>query len=148
MNDKIASGNCDKLPVMHHLLAGLKAHVSEVMMTTLDKARRSCGGAGYQSNSGFTELASAGSPIPTYEGDNTVMAQQTLSYIQKKFKKIQQGKPAEGYFAYFNKVEELCARKDQAKTKEVFYDMDHLDAALSIRAAWVVRDVLKKLSNR
>jgi hypothetical protein len=28
------------------------------------------------------------SPVPTYEGDNTVMAQQTFSYIKKKFKKI------------------------------------------------------------
>lgn len=73
MNELIVKGDFGRLPVMHHLLAGLKSYVSEVMMTTLDKARRSCGGAGYQSNSGFTELASMGSPIPTYEGDNTVM---------------------------------------------------------------------------
>jgi hypothetical protein len=41
---------------MHHLLAGLKAQFSDHMMQVFDKARRSCGGAGYQSNSGFTEM--------------------------------------------------------------------------------------------
>jgi len=42
-------------------------------MNTSDTARRACGGAGYQSGSGFSEIFSQGSPIPTYEGDNTVM---------------------------------------------------------------------------
>lgn len=73
MQDNVAKGNYDFLPVMHHLLAGMKALCSDSMMVTFDRARRSCGGAGYQSNSGFTDLFHAINPIPTYEGDNTVM---------------------------------------------------------------------------
>jgi acyl-CoA oxidase len=62
-----------KMDVLHHLLAGFKAHFSEEQVVSVDKCRRACGGAGYNSSSGFTEIANACSPIPTYEGDNIVM---------------------------------------------------------------------------
>jgi acyl-CoA oxidase len=74
------------LDVMHHLLSGLKAQVSEHLYKTADIARRQCGGAGYQSNSGFTELFSQFSPVPTYEGDNTVMLLQSSRYVFKLVK--------------------------------------------------------------
>ena len=45
-----------------------------------------CGGAGYASSSGFTELISANSPIPTYEGDNNVMLGQASRFIFKLIK--------------------------------------------------------------
>lgn len=47
MTESIDKGDYSMQPVMHHLLAGLKACVSEDMVITLDKARRACGGAGY-----------------------------------------------------------------------------------------------------
>jgi len=76
---------------MHHLLAGLKAHFSESMIYVFDRARRSCGGAGYQSNSGFTEIFMGSSPIPTFEGDNTVMLLQSSRFVFKLFKKANKG---------------------------------------------------------
>jgi len=42
-------------------------------MLDIEEARRLCGGAGYQSNAGFTTIFAALSPMPTYEGENTVM---------------------------------------------------------------------------
>merc|ERR1711957_454409 len=134
MNDKIAEGNFDKLPVMHHLLAGLKAHVSDVMMTTLDKARRSCGGAGYQSNSGFTELASAGSPIPTYEGDNTVMLLQSARFVFKLVKKASKGQALPYPFEYISKAEELKAIKGKGQSVEEMMDIEVIENALAVRA--------------
>lgn len=86
MKEKISQGNFEMMPVMHHLLAGLKAQNTEIMMVTIDKARRCCGGAGYQSNSGFTEIHSGASPIPTYEGDNIVMSLQSARFIFKLVK--------------------------------------------------------------
>ena len=47
LQEKVEQGNFDKLPVMHHLLAGMKSLFSESMVTTIDIARRACGGAGY-----------------------------------------------------------------------------------------------------
>lgn len=47
MQEGVAKGNFDKLPVMHHLLSGLKACISENMVKSIDISRRNCGGAGY-----------------------------------------------------------------------------------------------------
>lgn len=61
------------MDVLHHLLAGFKSYYSEECVAGVEKCRRSAGGAGYGSFTGFTELHSQISPVPTYEGDNTVM---------------------------------------------------------------------------
>jgi len=146
MNDKIAKGNFDKLPVMHHLLAGLKAHVSEVMMNTLDKARRSCGGAGYQSNSGFTELVSCGSPIPTYEGDNTVMLLQSARFVFKLVKAAQKGAPLPYPFSYIGKAKQLSAIQGKGKSVEEAMDIDVIEQALAMRALSQIEATVKAMA--
>lgn len=70
------------------------------MVDSVDKCRRSCGGAGYASMSGFTELSSVCSPIPTYEGDNIVMLLQASRYVLKLFKKAQKGDKLPYPFTY------------------------------------------------
>jgi len=45
--------------------------------------------------------------VPTYEGDNTVMAQQSISYIKFKLGKINKGVPTTGILRYLNKIDEL-----------------------------------------
>lgn len=146
MNDKIAVGNFDKLPVMHHLLAGLKAHVSEVMMNTLDKARRSCGGAGYQSNSGFTELIACGSPIPTYEGDNTVMLLQSARFVFKLVKAAQKGGPLPYPFSYIGKSKELAAVKGKGKSVQEMMDVNVVEQALAARALSQIETTVKAIA--
>ena len=100
------------LEFMHHFTSGLKSLFSNMTYEGTDTIRMNCGGAGYSVWSFLPEAFSAQSPIPTYEGDNTVMAQQTFSYIKKKFKKIKNGKPTYGWFKYFNVIDELCLAKD------------------------------------
>jgi len=67
------NGEFDRLDVMHHLLAGYKAIFSDRIVAMVEIARKSCGGAGYSAWSGFPNLFFNTSPVPTYEGDNTVM---------------------------------------------------------------------------
>lgn len=83
--------------------------------------------------------------MPVYEGDNTVMAQQTVGFIQKTFLAIAKGKPARDLFSYLNEIEALCSLKKSAETVDQFLDLNHLEQALSIRAAFSVRDVMQKL---
>ena len=89
MMDDIKEGNFEKMDVLHHLLAGFKAYFSEELLVGVEKCRRSAGGAGYASFSGFTEISTSVSPVPTYEGDNTVMMLQASRYIFKLAKKAQ-----------------------------------------------------------
>ena len=73
MMDDIQLKNYQRMDGMHHVLAGFKALMTDSMIANVETARRACGGAGYASNSGFTELYQNVSPMPTYEGENTVM---------------------------------------------------------------------------
>ena len=100
--DKINKQDYSKMDAMHHILAGLKALFSEQLMENVDKARRACGGAGFASNSGFTELYQNCSPIPTYEGDNTVMLGQSVRYLNKLLKRVQKGEKIPYPFEYLN----------------------------------------------
>lgn len=114
----------------------------------IELVRVNCGGAGYSAWSYLPELWSQYSPVPVYEGDNTVMAQQTVGYIQKKLVKISKGQPAEDYFAYLNNIDKLCSETSQNLKEEDFLDINFLEKCLSIRAAWIIRDVTVKLSDK
>ena len=70
----------------------------------MEDARRACGGAGYQSSSGFTALYAGLSPIPTYEGDNVVMLGQASRYLVKQFTKAVDGKKLNFPFDYLNRM--------------------------------------------
>lgn len=79
----VRSGKFNKMDVIHHLLSGFKATFSEEYVNAGETARKSCGGAGYASNSGFSQLFHNSSPIVTYEGDNTVMLLQASKFLMK-----------------------------------------------------------------
>ncbi len=84
--DDVKLHNFERLDVLHHLLSGFKAFYSDEVMSGVEKCRRSAGGAGYASFSGFTDLMNMASPIVTYEGENTVMALQATRYVFKLVK--------------------------------------------------------------
>lgn len=50
----IKSKKFTRMDAMHHILSGFKAIFSYQSIVDIDEARRACGGAGYQSFSGFT----------------------------------------------------------------------------------------------
>ena len=74
--------------------------------------RQSLGGAGYSAWSGLPYLISMYSPETTYEGDNSVMAQQSFNYLRKLIKKSKNGVVKDlGFFNYFNEIKELSQIK-------------------------------------
>lgn len=118
----------------HHILSGFKAMFSNQALSDVEEARRACGGAGYQSNSGFTALFSGASPVPTYEGENTVMLGQASRYLVKQIKKASEGKKLTFPFTYLSQMQTTLATKNQARTVEDFLNIDILDLALQARA--------------
>ncbi len=83
MMEELKVQNFQRMDVLHHLLAGFKSYYSEEVMAGAEKCRRSTGGSGYASFTGFTELFEQASPVPTYEGDNTVMMLQASRFVFK-----------------------------------------------------------------
>jgi|LauGreDrversion4_2_1035121.scaffolds.fasta_scaffold143791_3 acyl-CoA oxidase len=147
MYEELTKGKFKTLDILHHYTSGLKSIYSQSCYDGLDQIRQSCGGAGYSAHSLLPQLYADYSPVPTYEGDNTVMAQQSLNYLQKKLKQIKAGKKATGVLSYLNNIDTLCNIKSDATTVATFSDLNHLDNALAVRAAYKVRDVLGKLEN-
>ena len=103
-------------------------------MVTIDKARRSAGGAGYQANSGFAELFYAASPVPTYEGDNTLMMLQSARFVFKLLKKAKKGQVLPYPFEYISKAKELLDIKGKGTSLEDMTNIQTLDQALAVRA--------------
>ena len=128
---------------MHHLLSGFKAIFSSQAMDDVEDARRACGGAGFQSFSGFTQLHDIGSPVPTYEGDNTVMLSQASRYLVKLINKASKGKPLVYPFEYLSKMQETLAARDQGKSVEDFHNLDILDRALQARACNLIEATMR-----
>jgi len=69
------NGKHTLLDMMHHFTSGLKALYSQMTYDGIDFVRANCGGAGYSAWSNLPELFGVYSPVPVYEGDNTVLAQ-------------------------------------------------------------------------
>ena len=84
MNEEIKFGKFKTLNMMHHFTSGLKSLYSRMTYDGIDLIRANCGGAGYSVWSFLPQFFSEYSPVPVYEGDNTVMAQQTWAWLEKK----------------------------------------------------------------
>ena len=84
MNEEIKFGKFKTLNMMHHFTSGLKSLYSQMTYDGIDLIRANCGGAGYSVWSFLPQFFSEDSPVPVYEGDNTVMAQQTWAWLEKK----------------------------------------------------------------
>lgn len=63
------------LNVMHHLTSGMKSVNTQMTVDGLMDIRQALGGAGYSSWSAIPTYFDDFSPLVTFEGDNTVMAQ-------------------------------------------------------------------------
>lgn len=80
--------NYEKLDIMHHLTSGLKSLCTQRCVDGLYVTRQSIGGAGMTEWSGIPAAIAFLGPSVTYEGDNSVMAQQSFRYLKKVFKRI------------------------------------------------------------
>jgi len=143
----MAAGEWDTLDVMHHLLAGYKAIFSGRILDCVEVARKSCGGAGYSAWSGFPNLFFNTSPIPTYEGDNTVMLLQASRYLKKLVNKAKKGKAVPEPFTYINDYTKLVQLKGRLNTVDDLLNLDLLEEAMQVRACLYIRDVFTKIAS-
>jgi hypothetical protein len=90
---------------MHHYTSGLKSLYTGMAFAGMDVCRQACGGVGFSQHSAIPDFLLNYAPVVSLEGDNTVMAKQNFSYIQKLLKNIAKGKKATGLFSYMNNLE-------------------------------------------
>ncbi|KAF8523695.1 acyl-CoA dehydrogenase/oxidase C-terminal [Hysterangium stoloniferum] len=93
-------GDNSTLAYAHATSAGLKAYASQTAADGSEDARKCCGGHGYSALSGFPEIVTTVSSIPTLEGENYVMYQQTARYLMKCAAAIRRGEKVDQEMAY------------------------------------------------
>lgn len=87
--EEVQRGEFGRLDYCHHLSSGMKAVFTQTAMDNLILLRQSLGGGGYSAWSGIPRLIEDYSPNVTFEGDNTVMLQQTCNLLMKYAKRLE-----------------------------------------------------------
>ena len=139
LQDDVKQGNFDKMEEMHHLSSGFKALFTQRTMDALLQIRQCLGGAGYSAWSGIPYLIADFSSAVTYEGDNTVMAQQSFRYLQKLYKKARMNKKVGGIYEYLHNIDHLLSSKCGASRSEDFCAIEQVDEALQACTAATVQ---------
>lgn len=106
------------LEELHHLTSGVKAFSTDCAYIGNDEMRQSCGGAGFTMASGIAQVWADTSAMPTFEGVNVVMYQQSARLLFKQFNNANKGKKKHGFFEYLNHFDSLLNAKCAAKTSE------------------------------
>ena len=94
IHEKLIEGikvnNFKKMELCHHLSSGFKAFFTSITYDGLDTLRMACGGAGFSAHSGLPAMLQDYAPFTTFEGDNTVMAQQAARFLLKNIKNVKE----------------------------------------------------------
>lgn len=115
---ELKEGKFELLDYCHHLSSGMKSVYTQQAFEGLLLMRQSIGGAGFSAWSGLPRLITEYSPNVTFEGDNTVMAQQSCNYL---FKLTKPGSSSPGpVFDYIWTAEQAVKLRCKAKTVSDF----------------------------
>ena len=131
--EDIANQDYSKMDLLHHLTAGGKSVCTQDCQNALYTIRQSLGGAGYSAWSGIPYLIDDYSPEVTYEGDNTVMAQQSFNYLKKQIQKAKTAKVSNlGFFDYLNELPTLVNLKCKARDFTYFLNVGNIHEVLKV----------------
>jgi len=122
-------GDISALAGVHATSAGLKAFGTWWCNESLEVTRQCLGGHGYSSYAGISSLLADFAVNCSWEGDNTVLAQQTAKYLIKSLRKVMNGKKISGFESYMNDAKTLLNEKWAVNSEE-----DVLSSDLQLRA--------------
>ncbi|DAZ96053.1 TPA: hypothetical protein N0F65_000048 [Lagenidium giganteum] len=131
---------------IHGTMAGLKAFCTWDTLACIEECRQCCGGHGFSSYNGLSRLLSDFSVMVTFEGDNTVMAQQTASYLSRSVETLRKGAKLAGSVQYLESV--ATQAKDatwRVQSKRDLEDWDVLSDALVAYAGKTVWKVAQQM---
>ena len=114
----------------------MKALCTDLTYKGTDELRQSAGGYGFHIASGLVTGWSDHCVMPTYEGVNVILYQQSARYCFKMMKKLKKGKKLTRNFSYINNLKELLNSKSTAKRIEDVLDLDYIEQVLQTRSCY------------
>eukprot|EP01119_Soliformovum_irregulare_P000794 TRINITY_DN10585_c0_g1_i1.p1 TRINITY_DN10585_c0_g1~~TRINITY_DN10585_c0_g1_i1.p1 ORF type:complete len:730 (-),score=212.62 TRINITY_DN10585_c0_g1_i1:96-1988(-) len=109
MTEELEKGNITNLVGVHATSAGLKAFSTWWCSEALELCRQSLGGHGYSAYAALSSFLADFAVMCTWEGDNTVLAQQTAKYLMKIMKHVEAGKEIHGFEKYLQNYKTLLS---------------------------------------
>lgn len=146
MLKETAKGKFELLDVMHHFTAGLKSFCSQTANDGLYLLRQAIGGAGYTVWSGIPGIIDHFNPVVTYEGDNTMLLQQSAKYLMKLYKKVKSGEKVTEIFEYLNELPNLHLLKSQANSVEDFLKLSHIENNLKAISLFCIEHTMTEFN--
>ena len=121
----------EDLAEFHCILSGLKVISSWYSVSGIQVCRESCGGLGYSSFSSLGRLRNNQEVHSTWEGDNSVLIQQTGKYIMKQVQKTMKGHKIHSAYSSFLKFNADHAGQkfnltEEMKFEELAEALEHL----------------------
>lgn len=119
---------CEELKEFHSILCAMKALSSWYGMESAQECRECCGGLGYSAYSSLGRLRSAQDVQITWEGDNSVLIQQTARFVLKQIQKTFKGQGISAPSLSFLKMDldEVRSFKADFKSSEELKNQDLL----------------------
>mmetsp|Transcript_5432 Transcript_5432/g.9156 ORF Transcript_5432/g.9156 Transcript_5432/m.9156 type:complete len:169 (+) Transcript_5432:1089-1595(+) len=142
LKKEIEHQNFKNLDLLHHYTSGMKAVFTQDVHDGILTVRQSLGGAGYTAWSGLPLIFDDYSPNVTFEGDNTVMAQQCANFLFKQARKALQGKDRtkfDGAFSYLNELKEGKKVTCTVTETHQFLNLDVVEEALKVNLLFKIR---------
>lgn len=116
---------------MHALISIIKPISSWHMMEASRECRELCGGLGYSSYSRLPDIHIENHVNMTWEGDNSVLLQQTGRFLLKNLMRIAQGEINSFESAKYLTIEDLSGFKFEGQELKDFTNLDKLQGALT-----------------
>ena len=85
VTEELSKGNLTRLPELHAISCCLKAVVTNEATQAVETCRLACGGHGYLTSAGFSDIYKMVTAAQTYEGENTVLLLQTARFLMKSW---------------------------------------------------------------
>jgi len=141
LQEDLETGDITNLGGVHATSAGLKAFSTWWCNEALEQARQCLGGHGYSAYAALSSFLQDFAVMCSWEGDNTVMAQQLAKFLMKTLKHAKQGKKFTGFEKYLQKTHRIM-KDNQARVK-THADFLKPDVQLQILRRITVRQILK-----
>ena len=132
---------------IHCLSSVGKAWVSWLARDAIQESREACGGHGYLKASRLGELRNDHDANNTYEGDNTVLLQQTSNYLIRRYKEKCKGAVISSPLSSIDYIHNLDSILKSKIKYDVAENVESIIAAYQFVVCWYLVKSEKKLKN-
>lgn len=122
--EELHTGNMNNLGDVHAIAAGMKAFSTWTARDTLTICRDCLGGHGYSAYNRLARMIKDFQVQTTWDGDNTVLSQQTAKYLIGSLQKVFEGKKLKGSVRYLEEATTILSSQLQINDESDLLETD------------------------